>query len=156
MKLKKVLGSLLVVFALGTGTLMAQTPQVPAPKAQVEVTDAELTEFAQIFQQVRVVNQEAQQEMIEVVQNEDFELQRFNEIHQAKMNPQKEAELTKEEEKRYALVVAELESIQPKFQEKMESIISESDLSMERYQQLAMALRSNPELQKRLQEMMKS
>lgn len=156
MKLKKVLGSLLVVFALGTVTATAQTPQTPAPAQQIDVTDAELTEFAQIFQQVRVVNQQAQQEMIQVVQEEDFELQRFNEIHQAKMNPQKEAELTEEEEKKYALVVAELETIQPKFQKKMESIITESDLSMERYQQLAMALRSNPELQKRLQEMMKS
>lgn len=156
MKLKKALGSLLVVFALGTGTAMAQTPQAPAPTQQIEVTDAELTEFAQIFQQVRVVNQQAQQEMIEVVQEEDFELQRFNEIHQAKMNPEKEAELTEKEEKRYALVVAELETIQPKFQKKMQDIISESDLSMERYQQLAMALRSNPELQQRLQAMMKS
>ena len=155
MKLKKVLGSLLVVFALGTGTAMAQTPQAPAANQQIEVTDAELTEFAQIFQQVRVVNQQAQQEMIQVVQEEDFELQRFNEIHQTKMNPQKEAELTEKEEKQYALVVEELETIQPKFQKKMENIISESELSMERYQQLAMALRSNPELQKRLQEMMK-
>ncbi|MDX1544360.1 MAG: DUF4168 domain-containing protein [Christiangramia sp.] len=156
MKLTKLFSSLLLVFIMGSATVMAQTPTMPQPQENIEVSDAELTEFAQVFQKMRVVNQEAQQEMIEVVQDEDFELQRFNEIHQAKIDPEKEVETTEKEEKRYELVVAELESIQPKFQKKMEDLVKESDLTMERYQQLAMALRTDPQLQQRLQAIMKS
>ena len=155
MKLTKLFSSLLFVSIMGVSSVMAQTPAAPQPQQQkIEVSDSELTKFAQVFQQIRVVNQQAQQEMIQVVQEEDFELKRFNEIHQAQMNPQKEIEMTEKEEEKYELVVAELQNIQPKFQEKIENVISESELSMERYQQLAMALRSDAELQQRLQAMM--
>lgn len=154
MKLTRLFSSLLLVFIMGTASMMAQTPAMPQPQEKIEVSDAELTQFAQVFQKMRMVNQEAQQKMVEAVEAENFELQRFNEIHQAKMDPKQEAEITEEEEKKYKLVVAELESMQPKFQKRMEDVIKESDLSMERYQQLAMALRADQELQQRLQAIM--
>lgn len=103
-----------------------------------------------------MMNQEAQKEMMTVVQEKDFELQRFNEIHQANMDPEKEIETTDAEDKKYKAVVSELEEMQPELQKKMQEVISESDLSMERYQQLAMALQSDAALQQRLQAMMKS
>ncbi|TBW28719.1 DUF4168 domain-containing protein [Gramella sp. KN1008] len=151
----KLFSSLLLVFIMGSASVMAQTPQLPQQKEKIEVSDEELTEFAQVFQKMRMVNQEAQQKMIQAVEEESFELQRFNEIHQAKMDPEKEVETTDEEEKKYELVVAELESMQPKFQKRMEDLIKESDLSMQRYQQLAMALRTDAQLQQRLQAIMK-
>ncbi|MUP46230.1 DUF4168 domain-containing protein [Gramella sp. BOM4] len=149
----KLFSAVLFVFALGNLNATAQNQPMPQQQ-KIEVSDSELTEFAQVFQQIRMVNQEAQKEMIAVVEAEDFELQRFNEIHQAKMNPQKEIETTDNEDKKYELVVAELQTIQPKYQEKIETVIANSDLSMERYQQVAMALRSDASLQKRLQEKM--
>ncbi|MCP9201016.1 DUF4168 domain-containing protein [Gramella sp. GC03-9] len=155
MKLTKLFSSLLFVLAIGNLSMNAQNQPMPQQE-KIEVSDSELSEFAQVFQQIRMVNQEAQQEMIAVVQEEEFELKRFNEIHQAKMNPQQEIETTEAEDKKYKVVVDELQTIQPKYQEKIETVISDSDLSMERYQQLAMALRSDQSLQQRLQEMMKS
>lgn len=155
MKVKNLFSALMMIMVLGTATAVAQNTTMPQ-QSKIEVSDSELSEFAKVFQQMRMVNQEAQQEMIQVVQDEDFELERFNEIHQANMDPEKEVETTDAEEKKYEVVVAELESIQPKFQEKMKSLIDGSSLSMERYQQLAMALQSDAALQQRLQEMMKS
>ena len=153
--MKKFFSSLLFVLAIGTASVAAQSTTMPQQE-KIEVSDAELTEFADVFQKMRMMNQEIQKEMMTVVQNEEFELQRFNEIHQAKMDPEKDIETTSEEDKKYDAVVTELETIQPEFQKKMQAVITESDLSMERYQQLAMALRSDAELQQRLQEMMKS
>ena len=153
--MKKFFSSLLFVFAIGTASVAAQSTTMPQQE-KIEVSDAELNEFAEVFQKMRMMNQEIQKEMMTVVQNEEFELQRFNEIHQAKMDPEKEIETTSEEDKKYDAVVTELETIQPEFQKKMQTVITESDLSMERYQQLAMALRSDAELQQRLQEIMKS
>ncbi|MBT8295701.1 MAG: DUF4168 domain-containing protein, partial [Gramella sp.] len=147
----------LFVCALGTATITAQNVTTPQQQQQqIEVSDAELNEFAEVFQKMRMMNQQVQQEMMAVVKDGNLELQRFNEIHEAKMDPKKEVETTAEEEKKYEGVITEIEEMQPEFQKKMEDVISESDLSMERYQQLAMALRSNAELQQRLQEIMKS
>jgi len=154
--MKKFFSSLLFVVAVGTASVTAQSTTIPQQQETIEVSDAELTQFAEVFQKMRMMNQEAQKEMMATVQNEDFELERFNEIHQAQMDPKKEVETSAEEDKKYKAVVSELEKMQPEFQKKMQAVITESDLSMERYQQLAMALRSDAELQQRLQEIMKS
>ncbi|GAA4319973.1 hypothetical protein GCM10023115_46740 [Pontixanthobacter gangjinensis] len=153
--MKKFISSLLFVFAVGTASVAAQNTTMPQQE-KIEVSDAELNEFAEVFQKMRMMNQQVQQEMMAVVQEEELELQRFNEIHQAKMDPKKEVETTDAEDKKYKAVVAEFEVIQPEFQKKMQQVIEESDLSMERYQQMAMALRSDAELQQRLQNILKS
>ena len=154
--MKKLFSSLLFVVALGTASVTAQSTTMPQQQEKIEVSDAELNKFADVFQKMRMMNQEVQKEMMAVVQEENFELERFNEIHQAKMDPNKDVETTEVEDKRYNQVVSELEEIQPEFQKKMQNVISESGLSMERYQQLAMALRNDTQLQQRLQELMKS
>ena len=125
--MKKFFSSLLFVFAIGTASVAAQSTTMPQQE-KIEVSDAELNEFAEVFQKMRMMNQEIQKEMMTVVQNEEFELQRFNEIHQAKMDPEKEIETTSEEDKKYDAVVTELETIQPEFQKKMQTVITESDL----------------------------
>lgn len=145
-----------MIVALGVSGLNAQNTQMPAQQEQIEVSQAELTQFAEVFQKMRMLNQEAQKEMVEVIKDEGFELQRFNEIHQASMDPNKEVELSDAEDAKYKAAVKELESMQPEFQKEMQSLIADSDLSMERYQQIAMALRADTELQKRLQEVLKS
>ena len=153
--MNKFFSSLLFVLALGTASVNAQNTTMPQQQEKIEVSDSELTEFAEIFQKMRMMNQQMQKEMTSVVENENFELQRFNEIHQAKMDPNKDIETTQEEDKKYEAVVAELEVMQPEFQKQMQEVIAESDLSMQRYQELAMALRSDAALQQRLQKMMK-
>lgn len=151
--MKKLFSSLLFVLAIGTASVTAQNTPMPQQE-KIEVSDAELTKFAEVFQKMRMMNQEVQKEMMAVVQGEDLELQRFNEIHQANMDPNKEVETTDEEDKKYKAIVAELEVMQPEFQKKMQKVVEDSGLSMQRYQQLAMALRSDAELQQRLQNIM--
>ncbi|WP_026915562.1 DUF4168 domain-containing protein [Christiangramia portivictoriae] len=150
--MKRILGGIAMIFALGTATVNAQN--APLPQQQIEVTDSELNEFAEVFQKMRMVNQEAQQEMMQVVQGQEMDLQRFNEIHQANMDPNKEIETTEAESKKYKIVVAELEEIQPQFQQRMEKLIGESELSKERYQEMVMALQKDPALQQRLQKVL--
>lgn len=158
MKLKNLISGVFLLGVFATTTVNAQSAPMPqAPKQQkVDVKDAELEKYAEVFQQMRMVQQEAQKEMIQVVENENIELKRFNEIHQASMNPNAEVETTPEEDKKYKAVVAELQTLQPKFQKEMEEVIANSDMTMERYQQLAMALRTDTDLQQRLQKIMQS
>lgn len=156
MKLKNVFSSLFLMLAITGTTLQAQNSQLPQQQEKIEVKDAELEKFAEAFQKMRMTNQQAQQEMMDVIKNEGLELQRFNEIQQASIDPKKDVETTSAEDKKHKAVVMKLEKLQPKLQKKMQTILSESDLSMERYQQLSMALKTDAELQKRLKKIMQS
>lgn len=148
--LKKFAG-ILVFLAVSTGPLFAQTPVQPQTEVeQIEVSDSELEKFAQAFQRIRMMNQQAQQEMSALVQDEDMEIARFNQIHQASLDPEVEIETTQEEEEKYERISTEIEEMQVKFQEQMEELITEQDLTIEKYQQIATQLQTDPELQERL------
>ena len=97
-KSKKIAG-LLFVFALITGSAAtAQTPAMPQQqKVDVDVSDAELSKFAKAYQGLRMMNQEVNQKMMKTVQDGGLEVQRFNEIHQASQDPNKEVEASEEE-----------------------------------------------------------
>lgn len=140
-------------FMLGATTATAQTPQLPQQQQQqqqIDVSDAELAKFANAFQGVRMINMEAQQEMTKVVQEEGMDIERFNQIHQATLNPEVEVDATKEEKEKHQKVIVQLEGLQTSFQERMDEVIQEQDLSPQRFEQIAMVLQQDPELQERL------
>lgn len=158
-KMKRKMSALLLCAGLMAGTgAMAQTPppqQVPQQQQQqeVNVTDAELEKFAEAYQGIQVANQDAQKKMIAVVEGEDLEIGTFNEIHQARMQNQ-QVEATDEDLERHARAVEKIEKMQPEIQAEMEEIITDADLTVERYQQIATAMQNDPQLQQRLQEIM--
>lgn len=150
-KSTKVAGFLFFLSVFGSFAAFAQTPQLPQQQQQqVEVSDSELQKFANAFQGIRMINQEAQEQMLAVVEEEGMEVQRFNEIQQAVMNPAVEVEATEEELEQHKEITSELEELQDGFQSKMEQVITEQDLTLERYGQIAQGLQSSPELQERL------
>jgi hypothetical protein len=117
---------------------------------QGKVTDAELNKFATVFQQMRMMNQQVQQKMAQSVAAEEMEVQRFNEIHKAQLDPEKEINTSSEEQEKYEDIVLEIEKAQLDFQKKMEEAIQKSGLSVERYQQIATRMQKDTQLQERL------
>lgn len=154
LKMTKIASFFFLFSVMGTFAVSAQTPQLPQQQQQqqqkVEVSDSELSKFANAFQAIRMINQEAQQEMMQTVQEGGMEIQKFNEIHQAAMDPAVEVEVSAEEQKKHQEITSELEKMQITFQEQMEEVIEEQDLTIQRYEQIAMGLQSDPELQERL------
>jgi len=145
-------GALVGGFSL---TAAAQQTQAAASvKAQTEITTAELNKFADAFQEVQVENQAAQQKMMGIIKNEGLDVQRFTEIQKAQMNPEAEVEATDEELKMHAAVVTELKKMQPELESKMQAIITEHDLTLDRYKAVAMALQQDKSLQQKFQEIM--
>ena len=136
-KSKKIAGLLFAFALLGTASVFAQTQQLPQQQQQaveVDVSDEELSKFADAYQRIRMVNQEAQKAMAKKVEDSGFDIQRFNEIHQAALDPNTESDATEEEKKKHKEVVAEIESMQGEFQKEMENAISEQGLEVERYE----------------------
>lgn len=150
---KKIFGLLFIV-AVGTSSLFANVNNTIA--TQPEVTDAELEQFAVAFQGLRVINQKAQQEMIGIVQKEGMELKRFNEIQQATMNPEAEVKATQAEKKKHKEISVKLKKVQLDFQGQMEKTITNTGLSMQRYQEIATQLQKDPKLQERLKKVLQN
>lgn len=121
---------------------------------QIEVTDAELNKIASAFQGIQKVNMEAQQQVIKKVEESGFDANRFNELYQASASPEKTVDASDEEKERFGKVMNEIQQMQAGFTEKIEEIISNEGMSIERYQTIAMALQSDTELQGRLRTML--
>lgn len=150
----KLAGLAMFFMMLGSTAVFAQ--QLPAQEQQqtVEVSDAELQKFVSALQGIQMVTQQAQQEMMQVVQKEGMEIQRFNEIHQATIDPNTELKATAEEKTQHKKIIGELETMQAGIQQQMEKLITDQGLSLERYEQIAMSLQNDTELQQRIQQML--
>ncbi len=145
------IAAIMLFFAFGSTATFAQVTPAPEPQVQqTEVSDEELAEFAQAFQVMRMLNQEIQQELTGVVEEEGMQIQRFNEIHQATVDPATPVEATDEEKEQYENISTEIDKRQVGFQQQMEDIVSDLDMTFERYQEIAMQLQNDPELQERL------
>ena len=123
-KSKKIAGLLFAFALLGSASVFAQTQQLPQQQQQtvdIDVSDEELSKFADAYQKIRMVNQQAQQEMAKKVEDSGFDIQRFNEIHQASLDPNTEVDATEDELTKHKEIVSEIEGMQGEFQKEMEN-----------------------------------
>ena len=127
---------------VGTLTVSAQTQ---------EVSDAELGQFADAYVKVQMQNQMAQQQMITVIEDEGLKVERFSEIQEAEMDPNKTADASEDELKKHASAMAKIEEMQPAMEKKAMADIESAGISLERYQSLAAEIQNEKSLQQRLQ-----
>ena len=149
----KKLTSLLIAFFMGITFLNAQTPQTTEA---TDVSDKELTTFVAAFQQVQVINQQAQQNMVKAVQDEELSIERFNEMKQNEQNPNQEIQGTTEEMEQFDKANQQIVQIQKQATQSMQKKIEDEGLTIQRYQEIAMALQKSPELQQKIQKMMQN
>ncbi|SHJ19638.1 protein of unknown function [Tangfeifania diversioriginum] len=153
MLLSKKLYSLILVFTMAASVAFAQVPQqMPQQQQDIDVSDGEINQFASVFVELQSMNQGVQQEMMSAVADEGIEVQRFNEIMQAQQDPNQEVDASEDELQNFAKASQAVEQIQAKVQKEMEKVITENDLTVQRYQQIMMAVRTDTELQQRLQQ----
>jgi len=145
--------SLFLFFFAGIAMAFAQMPQQTIePADPASVTDTEMEQFAGIFAELQVMNQQIQQEMVTAVQDEGIEVQRFNEIMNAQQDPNQEVDATQEELETFAAAGQAIQQIQQGAQQDMQKVITDSELSLPRYQSIMAALQNDAGLQQRLQE----
>ncbi|GGD95435.1 DUF4168 domain-containing protein [Planktosalinus lacus] len=124
--------------------------------AQEKVNDAELSNFANAVMSIQAINQEAQTTMMEVVDKSGFELERFEQMYQAKMQEDTQTleTLTAEETKKFESILERFEAMQAVFQKQMEDAVEKQNISLERFDAIAQLMENDAELQARLQEKM--
>ena len=151
MLLSKKLYGLLIVFLMGASVVFAQVPQQMPEQQTTDVSDDEIEQFALAFVEIQNIEQKVQPEMVQAVEKEGIEVQRFNEIMNAQEDPNQEVDASEDELKKFASANREIEDIQMRAQREMMGKITETGLTVERYREIMTALRNDPELQQKLQ-----
>lgn len=138
----KVKSLFLFVTIIGSLSLSAQ---------EQEVSDVELAQFADAYIKVQEQNQEAQQEMMTIVENEGLELERFGAIQQASMDPSQASDVTADEKKKHASAMAKIEKLQPELEKRAVAEVESTGITLERFETLASVIQRDQNLQQRLQ-----
>lgn len=142
--------SICVFLFLGLTVSLAQNQQ-----AAKEITEAEVEQFAGALQQIQVISQGTQQDMVKAVEDADLTVEKFTAMQQAQQNPEQEMEASEEDQKKFATAMQAMQKIQMDAQMKMQKAITDSGMTVERYQQIAGQAQQDMELQQRIQQFMK-
>lgn len=148
MKKLKFIGAMLLSVTLLSSTF-AQTG-----KTGTKVSDEDLEKFVNVYQVVQMENQQLQQGMVEMIQEEGMEVERFNEIHSASSSPEGEVEAGSEELAIHQKVVKKMEEKQNEFQERVTELIEKEGLTLEKYQEVFQELQADQKLQQKFSELM--
>jgi hypothetical protein len=135
----------------------APKPQAPAAP-QVQIDAEELQKFANAIKQLQVIQQESITEMTQVVQREGLSEQRFMQIYQTQQNPsaQPTAKITPEEQQNFEQASTRIREIEQQTQSKMEKSVENAGLNVQRFNQIMVAVRQDPALQQKVQQMIQS
>lgn len=120
----------------------------------VDVDDDELERFAEALVDVQMIQQDAQVDVQEAVEESGIEMQRFQEIHQGQMAPdaQGEVDASDEEQSAYDDAISNIEEIETAAAEEMEEAVADHDFETDRFNTLAQAIPQDPELSQELNE----
>ncbi len=129
---------------------------MPVQASAGDFTDDELRNFANAYVQLMSISQQGQQQMIQEIENHDMTVMRFNEITmQAQEMPVEEIEMTEEEAEAFAKLSQVIEEIQMEQEDIFEEAIEAEGLSPERFDVIMREFQQDPELQQRVQELMR-
>ncbi len=150
------------VLALFFGfTAMAQQPMQGLPQQQQEVntdfSEQELEQFVTVFKKANEIQQKNEEVMVQAIEEEDLELDRFNEILVARQQQQSAEDInaSAEEMASFNQAAEKIMSVQQEAQAEIEQII-EGELGMQKYQEIVMAYQQSPEVQEKVNQMLEA
>ncbi len=118
-------------------------------------TDEEIKGFANAITKVMSIQQQSQMQMIEIIEEHDMDVQRFNLLYmQMQQMPLDEIDGTDKEKEDMEEIVEEIEKIQAELESVLISSIEDEGLSIAKYEEIMTAYQQNPELQQRIQQEM--
>ncbi|MDX2229673.1 MAG: DUF4168 domain-containing protein [Leptolyngbyaceae cyanobacterium bins.349] len=159
--IKHILASGALAVLLGTGSLPVLAQQKPAPPAsttQQAVSEDDLKKFVNAAKKLEVISQERNTQIAKVVKDEGLSLERFREIYLSKQNNRvkPKTEVTQDEQQKYDRAVGQLAQIQKDTQSKMGTAVQSEGLEVPRFLQILEAIQKAPDLQKRVDQMLKT
>lgn len=133
--------------------------QMPMQQQQQEVStdysEDEIETFVEANLDVTKVQQEAQKKSMAIIEKNDLDLDRFNEIV-AIQQGQSEEEASAEEMKAFNVAAQEIMTNNQKTQSKMVAALENHDISQEKYQKIMMAYQQDEEFRQKVDSVVQS
>jgi len=128
------------------------------PSPQAEVSQQDLQRFANAVKKLQPIQKQAETQIMQIIQQQKLSEQRFGEIYQARQNPQAKptTAISPEENKRFDQAAVKIQELQKTTQSRMEKAVREEGLEIPRFNQIFLAIRSNPALLQKVQQMIQS
>ncbi|MGJ3235374.1 DUF4168 domain-containing protein [Marivirga sp.] len=126
--------------------------QMPMPQQQevsTDYSDEEIETFVEANLDVTKVQQEAEKKAMGIIEENDLELERFNEIV-AIQQGQSDEEASPEEMEAFNAAAQEIMANNQETQSKMIAALDKHDISQEKYQQIMMAYQQDEEFRKKV------
>lgn len=129
----------------------AQVPMQQQQQVQTDFDRQELEKFVNVYIKSTEIQQGNEAEMIQAIEDEDLEINRFNEILTVQQNQQNVEEInaTAEEMDSFNKAAEKIMAVQQETQAEIEELI-ESEMGTEKYQEIASAYQQSPEVQERV------
>lgn len=133
---------------------MQQGQQQPV---QEDFSDEELEQFVDVYIQAAEIQQKNESQMIQAIEEEELDINRFNEILMARQNQQnvEEIDATAEEMASFNNAAEKIMAVQQEAQAEIEQLI-ESEMGSQKYQQIVMAYQQSPEVQQKVNQILES
>lgn len=163
--LKQLLVGSSVFVVLFAGSVSAQEPQAPeaqpptqdAPQTAptTEVSQSELEQFVRVVPQLQEIQQSAQQQAAQVIQESGLSTERFSEIYQSQQSgAAPSSEVTSEEQQSYDEASTKIESLEQDVRSQQEEVLQTEGLEPQRFGEILVAVRQDPALQQQVQELL--
>ncbi len=140
------------ILSIFTTVVFAQQ-QMPMPQQQQEVTtdysDQEIEKFVEANLKVTKVQQEAEKKAMGIIEENDLELDRFNEIV-AIQQGQSDEEASPEEMKAFNAAAQKIMANNQETQSKMIATLDNHGISQEKYKNIMMAYQQDEEFRKKV------
>lgn len=118
-------------------------------KQKLKYSDDELLLFTEVFKNLQKAEEKSMDTMLLLVENNGLTMKRFNEIHLAFRNPSIQGNTTPTESKKHQKIMLGVQKIQAKLQQKMDSIVKASEMSLRKYKRIVREMQTNTSLRKR-------
>ncbi|MFO7730313.1 MAG: DUF4168 domain-containing protein [Spirochaetia bacterium] len=138
-----------------TGQSGNQLPQGQSENSP-SFEEQELEKFADVMEEIQEVQTESNQEMESAFSDSSMSKERFNTLYSARQNQgaQKAEDETDAETEEFNALAKKIQSIQQDSQKEMVETVRENDMTVEKFNEIVKAMRANPELGQRIQQLM--
>ena len=125
-------------------------PQHPSVEMREDFSDNELRSFVKANEKVTVIQMEAEQKMVNAIEDEGLSVERFNEILEQQRDPSRATETSAEELESFNNAAQVILEENARIEKQMTTSIEGEGIDIETYKQIMIAYQQSPDVQTRV------
>jgi hypothetical protein len=125
-------------------------PDAQQQEVREDFSDEELKLFLKANKSVAMVQQQAEQKMIQAIEEEEMDINRFNEIATAQQDPNADPGASEEEMATFTKAAEKVMEVQRETQSEVAAAVESEGMEFNDYRQIMMAYQSSPKVQEKL------